>query len=118
MLSDFVDFGCLLITALWMLLLAFWPAAVGGAALSLLLAFGLAAKQGRRGIAATCGSAFMVVALGLCALCWLPDAFLLDWLPMSARPFAQLLVVPAPLVAMFLAVTAMQVLLAEPRRAR
>jgi hypothetical protein len=113
MLSELVNVGCALITALWMLLLAYWPTLTGTAALLLLLAFGLAAKQGRRGLAAVFGGTFVILALGLSALCWLPSDVILAVLPQSTRPFAQLLCVPAPLIVMFLAVTAMQALLRE-----
>ena len=116
MLSDLVNFGCALITALWMLLLAYWPVLTAIAVLMLLLAFGLAAKQRRRGLAATCGTTFVIAALGLSAIRWLPNGVTPAMLPQSVRPFAQLLCVPAPLIVMFLAVTAMQALLRDPPR--
>ena len=115
MLSDAVNFGCLLITGLWMLLLAWWPEMTAAAALALLVVLGVAAKRHRPGVALAGAIGFVFTACGLSALCWLPNEVLLAALPLAVRPFAQLLVVPAPLAVMFLAVTLMQALLREPR---
>ena len=118
MLSEAVNFGCLLITGLWMLLLAWWPEMTAAAAFALLVVLGTAAKRRRPGVALAGGIAFVVTALGLSAICWLPNEALLAAVPLGARPFAQLLAVPAPLAVLFLAVTLMQALLREPRGAR
>ncbi len=118
MLSETVNFGCLLVTALWMLLLAWWPELTVAAALALLVVFGAAAKRKRPGIAAACGTGFVITALGSSAIRWLPSDAILATVPTSVQPFAQLLFVPAPLIVMFVAVTSMQALLREPRPAR
>jgi hypothetical protein len=107
-MDDLINVGAFLIGAMWMLLLAWWPALTGAAALALLAVFGLAGRQHRRGIAAVAGGALMVSALGLSALRWLPDG---EVLPHGVFVFAQLLLVPAPLIVLFVAVTLMQALL-------
>ena len=115
MLQEFVNFGCFAITALWLALLAWWPQWMSAAAVALLLAFGLASRRHRTGLALAAAGAFVTLGAALCALCWLSSEQMLSLLPMNARPFAQLLVVPLPLVALFLAVSLMQALLREPR---
>jgi len=107
-MDDFINLGCFLISAIWMLLLAYWPALTGAAVLTLVAVFGVAGRLRRRGIAAAAGAALVVSALALSALRWMPDG---DLLPHGLLVFAQLLVVPAPLIVLFVAVTLMQALL-------
>ncbi len=115
MLQDVVNFGCFAITVLWLVLLAWWPQLVSAAAVSLLVTFGVASRHRRTGLAWTAAGAFVALSAALCAVCGLSSDQILRVVPTGARPFAQLLVVPLPLVALFLAVSLMQSLLREPR---
>ena len=112
-MDDLINFGCFLISVIWMLLLAYWPVLTSAAALAMLAVFSIAGRQHRRGIAAVAGVAMVASALGLSALRWLPDG---EVLPHGVFVFAQLLLVPSPLIVMFLAVTLLQALLREPTR--
>lgn len=114
MLQDVVNLGCFLITALWALLLAWWPAWAALAAGLLLVAFGTAARRGRRGRAVTSGVAFVALAFIVPGARWLTwdDSF--GALPAAWRPYTELLLVPAPLVALFIAVSVLQSLLPPP----
>jgi hypothetical protein len=115
-LQDAINFGCALITALWMLLLSYWPVLMGVAAIALLAAFGTAARLKQHGIAAILAAGLVSLAAGLSAVAWLSADQMFGILPTSMRPFAQLLVVPAPLVLLYLAVLLLQMLLCDPMR--
>jgi hypothetical protein len=117
MLQDTINFGCFLITALWMLLLAWWPAWTALAAGLLLAAFATAAHRGMRGRAATSGAAFVVLTSVVVAARWLPWDAGFGALPALLRPFTEVLLVPVPLIAMFVAVSVLQSLLPPLRRA-
>jgi len=117
MLQDAINFGCGLITALWMLLLAWWPAWTALAAVLLLAAFATAARRRLAGYAATRGGAFVALAFVVVAARWLPWDAGFGALPAVLRPFTELLLVPVPLIAMFVAVTVLHSLLRAPRRA-
>ena len=113
MFHDTVEFGCFLISALWMLLLACWPACMAAAPATLLVAFAAAA---RRALSALAGGGFMVLALVVCALRWLPSERLMGSVAPPLRSVVDLLFVPLPLLALFIAVTVLQGLLREPPR--
>ena len=117
MLQDTINLGCFLITALWMLLLTWWPAWTALAAGLLLAAFATAAYRRRAGRAATCGGAFVALTSVVVAARWLPWDAGFGALPAALRPFTEVLLVPAPLIAMFVAVTVLQSLLLPSRRA-
>jgi len=116
MLQDAINFGCALITALWMLLLSCWPVLMGLAAIVLLAALSTAARLKQRGIAVTSAVVLVGLAAGLSAIAWLPADQMFGGLPMALRPFAQLLVVPVPLILLYLAVLMLQMLLRDPPR--
>ncbi len=115
MLQEFVNFGCFAITALWLVLLTWWPQLVLAGAVALLLAFGVASWRHRKGLALVAAGAFVTLSAMACAVSRLSTDQILGLLPIGTRPFAQLLFVPVPLVALFLAVVLMQSLLGEPR---
>jgi hypothetical protein len=117
MLQDAINVGCFLITALWMLLLAWWPAWTALAAGLLLAAFGTAAHRRMRGRAALSGAAFVALAFVVVAARWLPWDAGFGALPALLRPFTEVLLVPVPLMAMFVAVAVLQSLLPPPRHA-
>ena len=115
MLQELVNFGCFAITALWLVLLAWWPQWVSAGAVALLLAFGAASWRNRKGLALAAAGAFVALCAMTCAVSRLSNDQILGLLPIGTRPFAQLLFVPLPLVALFVAVVLMQSLLGEPR---
>ena len=117
MLHETVELGCFLISALWMLLLWSWPACMAATTATLLVAFAAAARRRRRALSALAGGGFVVLALAVSAIRWLPSERILGGVAAPLRSVVDLLFVPLPLLALFVAVTVLQGLLREPPRA-
>lgn len=109
-LQDTINFGCLLITALWMVLLAWWPAWMALTSTALLAALSLAARRRRRALAAVSAGALVASAAGVAMICWWPASATGDGSALP-RSLAGMLAVPLPLVALFVAVSVLQTVL-------
>lgn len=117
MLHETVELGCFLISAVWMLLLWSWPACMAATTATLLVAFAAAARRRLRALAALAGGGFVALALVVSAIRWLPSERIVGGVDAPLRSVVDLLFVPLPLLALFIAVTVLQHLLSEPPRA-
>ena len=116
-LQETIEFGCFLVSALWLLLLGCWPACMAATTAGLLVAFAAAARRRLRGRAALAGGAFVVLAFAVAAIRWLPSDRIVGSVAAPRRSIVDLLFVPLPLVALFIAVTVLQGLMREAPRA-
>ena len=114
MLHETVELGCFLISAVWMLLLWSWPACMAATTATLLVAFAAAARRRLRALSALAGGGFVVLALVVSAIRWLPSERIVGGVAAPLRSVVDLLFVPLPLLALFIAVTVLQRLLSAP----
>jgi hypothetical protein len=116
-LRETIEFGCFLVTALWLLLLSCWPAWMAATTATLLAVFAAAARRRLRGLAALAGGGFVVLAFAVAAIRWLPSDRIVGGVAAPWRSIVDLLFVPLPLVGLFVAVTVLQGLAREAPRA-
>ena len=117
MLRETIELGCFLISAVWMLLLWSWPACMAATTAALLAVFAAAARRRMRGLSALAGGSFVVLALAVSAISALPSERILGGVAAPLRSVVDMLFVPLPLLALFIAVTVLQGLLREAPRA-
>jgi len=107
LLQDAINFGCMLITVLWTVLLAWWPAWMAVASTALLVSFSVATRRRRRALAVVSAAALVASAAGLVMICWWPASATGDGSALP-RSLAGMLAVPLPLVALFVAVSVLE----------